>query len=198
MVPFRRREPHPKPVRHWTALAAAALLALVGLVWFTQRTPQGGDSPPVIAFETPAPARPAQPPPAVAPVAPPKDRLADKQEETPPVRKPEPVRAVLQIALTTLRGAGEEAEPFPLPANTEVAEIQVDVEGLTGPFQAAMRGKDGDTLWEGKDLKATKKGTLLVLEVPAKGLVPGRYEVAVTAGSDPEVTQEIEVIRQDG
>jgi hypothetical protein len=198
VVPFRGREAHPKAVRHWLALAAAAFLALVGLFWFSQRTPHSGDSAPVVVVETPAPAKPAQPPPAVAPVAPPKDRLADKREEIPPVRKPEPVRAVLQIALTTLRGAEEEAEPFPLPANTEVAEIQVDVEGLTGPFHAAVRGKDGGTLWEKSNLEATKKGTLLVLEVPAKDLTPGHYEVAVTAGSDPEVTREIEVIRQDG
>lgn len=198
VVPFRRREPLPKAARHWTALAAAALLALVGLFWFTQqRTPHGGDFPPVAAVETPAPAKAVQPP-AVSPVAPAQERLAEKKEEVAPVPKPEPVRAVLQIALTTLRGAEEEAEPFPLPANAEVAEIQVDVEGLTGLFQAAVRGKDGEDLWEGKDLKATKKGTLLVLEVPAKSLAPGRYEVAVTAGSDPEVTQEIEVIRQDG
>jgi hypothetical protein len=210
VVPFRPRVAGSKPVAHWVALAAAGLIAAAGLFWLTQQTPPGGDSAPRIAHERPAPANPVQPVPreepappvATAPAAPEPspapDRLAGKTEAA--VQRPEPVKAVFQLALTSLRGA-EETETFRLPSNAEVAEIQIDLEGLddSGVFHAVLRGKDQGTVWEKSGLKAQKLdwGTVLVLDVPVERLTAGLYEVAVTAGSEPEMSQELEIVRED-
>jgi hypothetical protein len=205
VVPFRRRESPPKPVLQWAALAAAGLLAASGLFWFTQQTQHGGDSAPVVARERPAPASPAPVPPATlerkepAPQAPP-DRLA-REDEGIPAKPSEPVKAVLALALTTLRGTGEETEQLHLPSNAEVAELQIDLEGLedAGPFHALVRSKDKGTVWEKSGLKPQKLdwGTALVLDVPAQHLAAGFYEIAVTSGADPEeMTQEFSVVRE--
>lgn len=210
VVPFRPRAASPKPATRWVALAAAGLFAAVGLFWFTQQTPHGGDSnPQIVHQERPTPANPVQPLPREEPVPPgvtaptpsepsPASDIAGKTEA--PAPKPEPVKAVLQLALTSLRGA-ENTETFRLPANAELAEIQVDLEGMedAGAFHAAVRGEDRETVWERSGLKAQRVdwGTVLVLEVPVKLLKSGLYEIAVTADSEPEMTQEIEVVRED-
>ena len=210
VVPFRPRTAGPKPAFQWAALAAAGLFAAVGLSWFNQQKPNGGDVAPPVAHERPAPASPVQPVPQepVPPVAsvpgtpepsPTPDRPVHREEGT-SVRRAEPVKAVFALALAALRGA-EETETFHLPSHAEVAEIQVDLEGLedSGTFHAAVRSKDTGTVWEKSDLKAQKLdwGTALVLDVPADRLTPGRYEVAVTMGSEPEMAQELEIVRED-
>ena len=207
VVPFR---PRPKPAFQWAALAAAGLLAATGLFWFTQQNPQGGDFAPPIVTESTAPASPVGPVPQepVPPVAsapeapepsPAPDRLV-RPEEGAAIQQAEPVKAVFALALTALRGA-EETETFRLASNAEVAEIQVDLEGLedSGTFQAAVRSKDKGTIWEKRGLKAQRLdwGTALVLDIPAERLTPGRYEIAVTAGSEPEMTQELDIVRED-
>lgn len=205
VVPLHRRAAASKPVFQWTALAAAALLATAGLIWFTYQTPQGGEFAPRVAHERPAPARPAPVPPAVpkkeepAPQASP-DRLAVKEEGA-PAKRSEPVKAVLAIALTTLRDAGAEPEQLHLPSNAEVAEIQVDLEGLedAGPFHASVRARGEEPVWEKNGLKPQKLdwGTALVLDVPARRLASGLYEVSVTSSAEPEeMTQEFRVVRE--
>lgn len=208
VVPFRRREPGPKPLLQWAALAAAGLLATAGLFWFTQQAPQGGDSAPLVAHERPAPASPAQPAPqkkpeppvAVTPapqqpqVAP--DQLARKDEED-PVKHPEPVKAVLALSLTTLRGS-EEIEQLEIPIHADIVELQIDIEGLedSGPFHAVVRSKDQGTIWEKSGLKVQQLDwtMALVLDIPAKLLPSGHYEVAVTTGAEPEeMTQQFTV-----
>ena len=212
VVPFRPRTAGPKPAFQWAALAAAGLLAATGLFWFTQQNPQSGDFAPPNVTESTAPASPVGPVPQepVPPVAsapeapepsPAPDRLV-RPEEGAAIQRAEPVKAVFALALTALRGAEEEeTETFRLPSNAEVAEIQVDLEGLedSGTFQAAVRSKETGTVWERRGLKAQKLdwGPALVLDVPAKLLTPGRYEVAVTTGSEPEMTQELDIVRED-
>ncbi|HEV2852699.1 MAG TPA: hypothetical protein VHC97_07840 [Thermoanaerobaculia bacterium] len=213
VVPFPRRAAGPKPGFQWAALAAAGLLAATGLFWFTQRTPNGGDSAPVVAHERPAPASPVRPAPQAMPVPPvaavpapqqPRtapDQLVRKEARENPVKRPEPVKAVLALSLMALRGS-EEIEQLDLPAGAEIVELQLDLEGRedSGSFHAAVRRKSGEPIWETSGLKAQLLdwGTALVLDVPAKLLTPGRYEVGVTAGAETEeVIQQFEVARQE-
>jgi hypothetical protein len=199
VMPFAPRVAASKPVFQWTALAAAGVLAAAGLFWVVQQTEHGGRSTPVIVVERPAPARPApverkEPAPQAS-----SDRLTLKDEGV-PAKRSEPVKAVFPLALTTLRDAGEEPEQFRLPSNAEVAEIQIDLEGLedAGPFHASIRPKGKEPAWEKGGLKPQKLdwGTALVLDVPARRLEPGLYEVAVTASTEPEeMTQEFRVVR---
>lgn len=207
VVPFRPRAASSKPVVQWAALAAG-LFAAAGLFWFTQQTPQEGDSAPQIVQERTAPARPSPqkrpaPPVISAPATPepsPAPAPLARKEQDAAVQRPEPVKAIFVLSLASLRG-GEEREEFFLPSNADIAEIQVDVEGLedSSAFHAALHGEDGENIWEESGLKAQRVdwGTALVLEIPAKLLTSGRYEVAVTTDSEPEMTQELEIVRED-
>ncbi len=212
VLPFRRRETSPKPVFRWAAaLAAAGLLAVVGLLSIPDRTPDdNGHQAPQITHDRPAPAQPVPQRKSVPPTviasptpepSPTPDQLVRKAPEPRVAKKPEPVKAVFALALMTLRGA-EETEEFSLPANAEVAEIQIDLEGLedSGPFHAFLHNEEQGTVWEEDGLKAQKLswGTALVLEIPAKSLKPGRYEVGVTIEGDSEaMTQEFDIVRRD-
>jgi anti-sigma factor RsiW len=212
VVPFRRRTAAPKPALQWAALAAAGLLMVAGLSWFPRQTPQAGSSGPLAAHERPAPASPVAPTPEESPASPapgaqtPREprrvpeRLAGKDDAA--TKRPEPVKAVLMLSLMTLRGA-EEVEELRLPPGADIAEIQIDLEGLedSGSFHAAVRSKDKGTIWEKSGLKSRRLdwGTALVLDVPAGLLTPGEYEVAVTAGTETEeMTQEFKVVSVHG
>src|SRR5215203_848009 len=217
VVPFRRREAVAgKRGFQWAALAAAGLIATAGLSWFALQRPQEGSSGSLVAHERPAPASPAvpatkekaTPPPAGAPAAPatPEPRPAPDQVARggePAAQPLKPIRkAVLALALTTLRGGGDEIEKLRLEPGVEVAEIQLDLEGLeaSGPFHASVRSDDKGTIWEADDLKGRRLewGMALVLDVPADLLTPGRYVVAVQAETETEpMTQEFEVVPGD-
>jgi hypothetical protein len=208
VVPFRTRAAVPKPVFQWAALAAAGLLMAAGLSWFSRQAPQEGSSGPLAVHERPAPASPVAPAPeespaSPAPIAPtPREpqrvpeRLAGKDDAA--TKRPEPVKALLMLSLTTLRGA-EEVEELRLPPGADIAEIQIDLEGLedSASFHAAVRSKDKVTIWEKSGLESRRLdwGTALVLDVPAGLLTPGEYEVAVTAGTETEeMTQGFKVV----
>jgi len=213
VVPFRGHAAAPKAVFQWTALAAAGLLMVAGLSWFSRQAPQEGSSGPLATHERPAPASPVAPAPEESPAPPapsaqtPRqpqrvipERLAGKDDAA--TKRPELVKAVLMLSLTTLRGA-EEVEELRLPPGADIAEIQIDLEGLedSGSFHAAVRSKDNGTIWEKSGLKSRRLdwGTALVLEVPAGLLTPGEYEVAVTAGTETEeMTQEFKVVSDHG
>jgi hypothetical protein len=215
VVPFRRPVAAPRAVFRWAALAAAGLLMTAGLGWFALQEPQAGSSGPVVTHESPAPASPVVPPPPPAleekpaPLAS-ADRPQDGPQTTPEriagpsggtsTKRPELVKAVLALSLTVLRGA-EEIEEFPLAPGADIAEIQIDLEGLedSGSFQAAVRSKDKGIVWEQSGIKGRPLDwttAALVLEVPAKLLTPGRYEVAVTTETE-EMVQEFEVVPGD-
>lgn len=212
VVPFR---PRPKPVFQWAStLAATGLLAAVGLFLFMQQQPppHGGHSPSQVAEESPTPKNPALPrlpepkTPATGTTPTPEpspalDQIAGKSEETPEVR-PELVKAVFTLALTSLRSEGEEVAKFPLPPNADVAEIRAYfLEPVDpGPFDATVRSKDRGTVWEGRGLKTqTLDGdTVLVLDIPTKHLKPGRYEVAVNSSFETtEMIQELDIVQKD-
>jgi anti-sigma factor RsiW len=212
VLSFRRRAAAPKAVFQWAALAAAGLLMVAGLSWFSRQASQEGSSGPLATHERPAPASPVAPAPEESPTSPapgtqpPREpqrtpeRLAGKDDAA--TKRPEPVKAVLALSLTTLRGA-EDIEEFPLPPGADIAEIQIDLEGLedSGSFHAAVRSKDKGTIWEKSGLKSRRLdwGTALVLDVPAGLLTPGEYVVAVTAGTETEeMTQEFKVVSVNG
>jgi hypothetical protein len=100
-----------------------------------------------------------------------------------------------------LRGE-EETQELRLPSGADIAEIQVDLEGLedSESFHAAVRSKDRGTIWEksGLEGRSLDWGRALVLDVRAELLTPGLYEVAVTAGAEAEeMTQEFKVVPAD-
>jgi hypothetical protein len=213
VVPLRRRAvPAPRPGLRWAALAAAVLVALAGALWFAlQTTRQSGSRPIANKISTPTipnrpgvPEKPAHPivnaPVAKEPRTAP-DRLARRDERTaakPPAR-PEPLKSVIALSLTTLRGAGA-VEEFRVPAGAGIVEIQLDLEGLEDlkSFHAAVRSQKNETVWEKSGLKAKRLdwGTALVLDIPAERLPSGSYEVTVTAGTE-ELTQPFKVIREN-
>src|SRR6476661_1028296 len=89
VLPFARRAAAPaRPAFRWAALAAA-LLAAAGLSWYAMERPHGGEAPPWVAQERPAPASPRTP-------------EAPRGTPAPAETKPEPVKAVFQLALMSL------------------------------------------------------------------------------------------------
>lgn len=211
VLPFHRRAAPPKAVFQWAALAAAGLLMVAGLSWFSRQTPQAGSSGPLAAHERPAPASPVAPAPQGKPIPPASnaqtlrepqrtpERVAEKQEA--PAKRSAPVKAVFALSLMTLRGA-EEIEELHLPPGADIAELQIDLEGLedSESFRAAVRSKDKGTVWEQSGLKSRPLDwttAALVLDIPAGRLVPGRYEVAVRIGTKPEeMTQEFQIVQE--
>ncbi len=142
-----------------------------------------------------------------------KDQIADntktrkeKSISPPPVIPPPPMRVVFTLALRTMRGpeeGTEEIHKLSIPPGTDLVEMQIYMEEVdeVEPFHAALRSKETkETVWEKGKLKATRQGWggTLVLEIPAERLPSGRYEVAVTAGTEPvPQTEELEVVREN-
>jgi len=209
VVPFRSRAT-PKAVFQWAAMAAGLLL-VAGLSWFSWQTPREGNSPPLIPQEGKTSENRVVPPPPAPVTSTPTPRQPERAPETAvekiaekghaPTKRPEVVKAVFALSLATLRGE-EETQEFRLPRGADIAEIQIDLEGLddSESFHAAVRSKDKGIIWEksGIEGRPLDWGTALVLDVPAELLPPGRYEVAVTAGAEAEeMTQEFRVVPGD-
>ncbi|HEX9945730.1 MAG TPA: hypothetical protein VGG03_27290 [Thermoanaerobaculia bacterium] len=219
VVPFfRRTVAFPQAGARRVALAAAILLAVIGVFWLALRTFQENGpatrvtqtheiSPPASRPRPAAPERSA-PPAASAPAPAPEeprteepDRLARKEEPVAPAHpeRHEPVKAVFPLSLAVLRGA-EDVEELRVPPGTEIVEIQLDLEGLEDrkSFQATVRSKEAGTVWEKSGLEPRRLdwGTALVLEIPAERLSSGTYEIAVTAGTE-ELTQKFAVVREN-
>ena len=188
VVPFPRRAATPvRPAFRWAALAAA-LLAVAGLSWFVMERPHGGEAPPWVAQERPAPANPR------APEAP---RGA-------PAPKPEPVKAVFQLALMSLRGA-EAARKLRVGSGTDVVELQIGVEGMEDlkAFHLTLRNRKAEIVWEKDRLEPVNLDGVraLVVDLPADRLPAGTYEIqarGLTHGGEPEDLSplEIEVVRE--
>jgi hypothetical protein len=191
VVPFQRRAATPvRPAFRWAALAAA-LLAAAGLSWFALERPHGGEAPSWIAQERPAPASPR------APKAP---RGAPVPAET----KPEPAKAVFQLALMSLRGA-EAAQKLRVRTGTEVVELQIGVEGMEDlkTFHLTLRNRNAEIVWERDGLEPVELDGVraLVVDLPAGQIPAGTYEIqarGLTRGGEPEDLSplEIEVVRE--
>jgi hypothetical protein len=155
----------PPPAIHWAALAAS-LLMLIGLgLSAFQYGPQ--------AWKTITRIVLPQPPPAAPP-------------------------AVLALTLQSLRGAGDEVvAELHLSPGSRTAEFQIDMEGTDAKsFNVAIHRKER-TIWEKSALKPIQMSgsPVLVVDVPAKILSAGRYEIAVTPEGESEEIQEFEVVQ---
>jgi hypothetical protein len=190
VVPFPRRAPARSPFR-WAALAAG-LLAAAGLSWYALERPHGGESAAWIAQERAAPASPRiqAPPP--------------KPQGTPPATRPEPVKAVFQLALMSLRGA-EAAEKLRIRSGTDVVELQIGVEGMEDlkSFHLTVRNRKAETVWDAAGLTPRQLDGVrtLVIDLPADRLPVGTYEIrarGLVPGGEPEDLSplEIEVVRE--
>lgn len=190
VLPFvQHAAPSRRPALRWAALAAG-IVAAAGLTWLTMEQPQAHRE----IQERPAPVIAAVPRAHEVPKPP-----------VPPVLAPapEPVKAVFQLALTSLRGA-ESAERLRVPAGTGTVELQISVEGMEdlGSFHLTVRNRKAVTVWEGTGLKPkTLKGVrALVIDLPAERLPAGRYEIqaqGLAPGGEPEDLSplEVEVVR---
>jgi hypothetical protein len=128
----------------------------------------------------------------------------DERVAAQPPERHEPVKVVLMLSLATLRGAEDDVQKLHIPPDTELVEVQLDLEGLEEykSFHAAVRSLEKEhenvTVWEkgGLALQPLEWGTALVLEIPASRLTVGSYRVVVTAGSE-ELPQDFEVVGEN-
>ncbi|MFL6259303.1 MAG: anti-sigma factor family protein [Thermoanaerobaculia bacterium] len=188
-LPFTGRTVTPRrPALRWAALAAGLFVA-AGLGWIAleqqgHRESHEKPAPPItevsLGHEAPPPQHKAVPP-APAPA-------------------PEPVKAVFQLALTSLRGA-EAAEKLRVPAGAGTVELQISVEGMDDlkSFHLTVRNRKGRTVKEWTRLKPRNlnRARVLVVEMPAERLPAGRYEIqaqGLTPGGEPEDLSPLEVV----
>lgn len=179
VLPFARRAAAPRrPVLRWAALAAG-LFAAAGLAWLALERPQ--DHPKT--HERPAPVIAAVP----------------RAQEA-----PSPVKAVFQLALTSLRGA-ESAEKLRVPAGAGTVELQISVEGMEDleSFGLTVKNRKAETVWNGTGLKPKSLNGVraLVVDLPAERLPAGKYEIqaqGLARGGEPEDLSplEVEVVRE--
>lgn len=205
VVAFRPRSTvASSPAVRWMALAAG-LVAVAGLSWYALEHPHGGESPPVIAREPPAPAQPVAPrSPAPAPVPPaasPTGVVATvgTVREEHRIAKRAPAKVLLQLALMTTRGA-ESVKRLDLPRGTEVVELQIATEGMEEfkSFDVAVQDHTAQTVWERRGIEPRELDGVpsLVADVPADRLPSGRCEIKVqglTPGRAPEDLSPLEV-----
>ena len=191
ILPFKERAgAPPRPARYRWAALAAGVLVTAGLSWIALRPPHGGESARWIPRETPAPAHPVPQP---APGA-----LARATPQAP--KPPEPVKAVFQLALASLRGA-EGPEKLRIPAGATNVELQISVEGMAGlkSFQLSVRDRKADTtVWKDTLEPTVLHGVnVLVIDLPAATLTPGTYEIearGLAPGREPEELSPLDVV----
>lgn len=219
VVPFRRRVfPMPHFGNRWAALAAAVLLAVTGALWIAQQISEDGlpltghdisstttgtetdaQEQSGASEETPVAEGPAEQPLPIEPQPEPTPEPAP----TPLVR---PKLYVLTLALADIMRGADDAEGAPkhsIPPDVEFVKIQLDLKELgldeVESFQAAVRNQGGEIVYEGDNLKphqVADLGGVLILKIPAQRLPDGRYEVAVTAGTEVLAPKEFEVVRE--
>jgi hypothetical protein len=190
---------------------AAGLLLVASLSWFSLQTPREGNSPPLIPQDgkTSENRIVPPPPPPVASTPTPRqperapEQIAEKGHAA--TKRPELVKAVFVLSLTTLRGGEEETQELDLKPGADIAEIQLnDLAGVEEfeSFHVAIRNEEKGTIWEKDGLTSRQQdgAPALVLDVPAEKLAGGLYEVRVQgipAEGEPEdlAIQEFRVVR---
>jgi hypothetical protein len=208
-LPFRRaHERRFHPALQIAALAAS-LLILLGGAWLAVQRMDAGDTLTHIAQETPRLESPAPPAPrpekspelSTTPTRPAPERAPAAAGSEPQKARPNPVTVLLQISLAVRRSA-EGLQQLRIPVGTEQLEIQVDLGGEESyeAFRATLSEPGGDALWTRDSIEPRQMewGTVLLLDVPARILPSGRYQIEVL-GLEPEGThaqlgiQEFEV-----
>jgi hypothetical protein len=193
----------------WSGLAAAAgLLLVVGLWVFSKQsgTP-GTESEQIVTTdyetqgtreESPEILRGTQ-------ASGETEKQATAPQGEPEDRRPREIHLIkhtFELALLTTRSA-EETEKIAemnIPAGTDVIELKLYVdrpEDFKGS-QVTVRNEAKEVVLNqtGLALGQVEGTTVLVLEIPAKRLLDGRYEIAL--GAEPEeLTQEFKVTREE-
>lgn len=217
-VPFRRPAPITShPAFRWAM--AATLVALLGLggTWvLVHEADDSGQEKVQTADHEPAPSSgpsrngvsqkiPAPPvgspvtdtPPDREPAAPPQvpDQVAEEKKPKPPaVREAEP--AVFQLSLLTLRDETRPQE-IRIPGEAKRVNFRVDVTGeVFESYSAVVRGSKGEP-WKESRIEPTPMdgGSVLILDLPADKLLPGKYEVEIH-GNSAEGTPELLMLRE--
>ena len=191
--------PSRRPMPRWLALAAGLLVA-AGLAWLALEQPRAGrPHADRVAQEQERPGQVILPVPRAHEVTkPPAPSVA-------PAPAPEPVKAVFQLALTSLRGT-ESAEKLRVPAGAGTVELQISVEGMEDlrSFHLTVRNRKAETVWEGTGLKPKNLQGVraLVVDLPAARLPAGTYEIQAQGlaapGGEPEDLSplQVEVVRE--
>ena len=173
-----------RPVFRAAAVAATLAFAVCGL-WLGSQKAQPG----LLAYISPPihkehKARTPNPPPA-PPAA---DQMA-QQAPAPALRtspkkeaQPEPALWVLQLALSTMRGAGDEPGPQTIPQGARRVEIRLPLLPGEPPtsFVAILRNAlTEEELWRAERLVARDVDgqKMVVFSPPVADLAPGSYEI---------------------
>lgn len=191
VLPFvRRTAPFQRPAVRWATALAAGLLVVAGLIRLIPE--HGGGTQKPIAISETIPAQAVQKP-------------VQKPAPKPPVTPaPEPVKAVFQLALTSLRGS-ESAEKLRVSAKAGTVELQISVEGMEDlqSFHLTLRNWKAETVkaWTGLQPKSLNGVRALVVDLPAERLPAGKYEIqaqGLAPGGEPEDLSplEVEVVRE--
>lgn len=178
----------PSPRAWATAGSFAVLIILLGLAWFLTRPRR--ETPPMIARNEPIPAfsPQASPQTAASPVA------VTPSPELPPVKKPpvvptptEPVLPPTIASLVLLPGAVRGSGDLPRIAvpngERDIVRLSMVLETtVAGPFRAELATAEGQSVLVRNNLKpsAGKAETKIVLEVPARLLHNGDYQIKVS------------------
>jgi hypothetical protein len=191
VLPFTARAVAPRrPALRWAALAAGLVLT-AGLAWHVVEQQDHRES-----HEKPAP--------PIGDVSRGHEVTKAPQQQKAPPPAPAPVKAVFQLALTSLRGV-EAAEKLRVPAGTGTVELQISVEEMSDlkSFRLTLRDRKARTVkeWAGLKPRSLKGVRTLVVEIPAELLPAGRYDIqaqGLAPGSEPEDLSplEVEVVRE--
>lgn len=194
----------PRRTFRWMAMAAGLVFAAASGSWlWMSHSPEpaspGGNvttvGREVLEPRSPREAAPADPAPPAAPErTAPKEAQALAERSAPPEPAPVPDRpapepaprlapAVFQLAVSTLR-SDEPPERLGVPKGTGEIEIQLDLGGeeeTYRTFNALVRSSGAGEVWsrQGLEPKPLDWGTALILEIPAKKLPDGKYEMEV-------------------
>ena len=175
-----------KPTAAWAAAGSFALLVLLlGVAWLVS-TRRPSDAP--IATQRPAPA--ISPQATDSPAAVVQAPLAPKPEVKPSPEPAPPIAVASAVLLPgTLRGSGEMARVALPRGERDLVRLSLVLETPgPGPFQAELATAEGQTVTVRNRLAPHRNGqTKVVLEIPARLLQTGDYQVKLSRKTDGQV-----------
>ena len=119
------------------------------------------------------------------------ERLAERVAELESRPAPDPrVTAAFILSLATRSGSG--VREIAVPADADTVRLQLDAGGdAGGSLRARLLAAGGRVAWSDTGLTTVADGSLVVAELPAELLAPGRYELLLEAapaeGGEPRL-----------
>jgi hypothetical protein len=178
----------PSPRAWATAGSFAVLILVLGLAWFLTRPRR--ETPPVIVKNEPVPvfSPQAKPQTAASPVA------VTPSPEPSPVRKPPPAPSPTEPSVPStiasfvlvpgaIRGSGDLPRIAVPNGERDIVRLSMVLETtVTGPYRAELATAEGQSVLVRNNLKSSsgKAETKVVLEVPARLLHGGDYQIKVS------------------